>query len=118
MTPHEGEAARLGAPYGIALADPSSVDARRAFAGALAACYESIVVLKGPVTIVAAPDRDHEAHVVDSGTAALAKAGTGDVLAGLIGGLLAQGVDPSTPPSWAPRFTRMRDASRRGHTVS
>lgn len=94
LTPHEGEAARLGASYGIVLAEPSSVDARRAFAGALAECYESIVVLKGPVTIVAAPDQDHEAHVVDSGTAALAKAGTGDVLAGLIGGLLAQGVEP------------------------
>ena len=50
------------------------------------------MALKGPVTFIAAPDGT--AEVMDRGTSALAKAGTGDVLAGMIGALLAQGLDP------------------------
>ena len=49
------------------------------------------LVAKGPLTIVAAPDR---LTFSDLGTPALAKAGTGDVLAGIIGSLAAQGVEP------------------------
>lgn len=95
LTPHEGEASRLGRPYGVVLGDgvhPATLEQRKAFARSLAFCYESIVVLKGVVTVVASPYRG-ERVVVSSGTPALAKAGTGDVLAGLIGGLIAQGVD-------------------------
>jgi hypothetical protein len=50
------------------------------------------VVLKGACTIVAAPDG--RARISPVANAMLAHAGTGDVLAGLIGGLLAQGLDP------------------------
>lgn len=50
------------------------------------------MALKGPVTYVAASSGVVEA--MDRGTAALAKAGTGDVLAGIIGALLAQGLAP------------------------
>ena len=50
------------------------------------------MALKGPVTFIACPDGT--AEVMDRGTSALAKAGTGDVLAGMIGALLAQGLDP------------------------
>ena len=98
LTPHEGEAKRLGEPYSISLnrlSGRSGIDARKAFARSLALCYESIIVLKGADTVIASPDPDHHpTEVVTCGTAALAKAGTGDVLAGLIGGLMAQDMDP------------------------
>lgn len=63
-----------------------------ALARALAEAYGAVVALKGPVTFIASPDGT--AEVMDRGTSALAKAGTGDVLAGMIGALLAQGLDP------------------------
>lgn len=93
LTPHEGEAKRLGDPFGIVLREDRGGDrfeARKAFAHALSLCYESTIVLKGPDTVIASVDGGVE--VVTEGTPALAKAGTGDVLAGLIGGLLAQGL--------------------------
>ena len=84
ITPHGGEAARLAKFFGIDMTDPAEA------ARALARNYHCIVVLKGPDTYVADGDR---AFAVRLGTAALAKAGTGDVLAGVIGALLAQGAD-------------------------
>lgn len=97
LTPHIGEAKRLAEPFGIILDETDSApEASRAalqkFAHALALCYESIVVLKGADTYIASPDLS-EVFVMDEGTPALAKAGTGDVLAGLIGGFMAQGMD-------------------------
>jgi NAD(P)H-hydrate epimerase len=84
LTPHAGEYARLaGAPVG---AD------RVAAARALADRTESIVLLKGPGTVIAAPGGDAIVNRTDS--AALATAGTGDVLTGIIAGLLAAGADP------------------------
>jgi NAD(P)H-hydrate epimerase len=50
-----------------------------------------VVVLKGAFTIIAAPDGN--ATVIPVASPALARAGTGDVLAGLIVGLIAQGLD-------------------------
>ena len=78
LTPHAGEFARLGL-------DPTGgpfVAARRA-----AQALGAVVVLKGPGTVVAAPAGP--AHVDPFGTAALATAGSGDVLTGLLGGMLA-----------------------------
>lgn len=66
--------------------------AQVALAEALAEAYHATVVLKGPVTYIASSGEMTEA--MDRGTAALAKAGTGDVLAGIIGALLAQGLAP------------------------
>ncbi|MFM2152513.1 MAG: hypothetical protein RL199_948, partial [Pseudomonadota bacterium] len=54
--------------------------------------YHAIVVLKGAGTVVAQPSGD--LFVVDTGTPAMATAGSGDVLAGFIGALLAQGLAP------------------------
>jgi NAD(P)H-hydrate epimerase len=54
--------------------------------------WKQIVVLKGAETVIAAPDGT--VRVGPQGNPALATAGTGDVLAGVIGGLLAQGVQP------------------------
>jgi hydroxyethylthiazole kinase-like uncharacterized protein yjeF len=83
LTPHDGEFARLaGQPPG---------DDRIAAARALAAGTEAVVLLKGPTTVVAQPGG--RVYVSTSGDARLATAGTGDVLSGIIGALLAQGVD-------------------------
>lgn len=87
LTPHGGEAARLarGAKLEGALGGPE-------LACALARAYRALIVLKGPITFIA--DAEGIVETMDRGTAALAKAGTGDVLAGIIGALLAQGLAP------------------------
>ena len=87
LTPHPGEMARL---TGVSSAE---VQAQRLdLARSKAAAWYSIVVLKGAHTVVAAPDG--KAAVLPIKTSALATAGTGDILAGIICGLLAQGVPP------------------------
>lgn len=84
LTPHDGEFARLaGSPPG---AD------RVASARALAERTAAVVLLKGPTTVVAHPGG--EVRVVTAGDARLATAGTGDVLSGCIGALLARGLTP------------------------
>ena len=85
ITPHGGEAARLARPHGLSIDDSAQL------AAGLSRALHAIVVLKGPDTYVADADR---VEVMSEGTPALAKAGTGDVLAGMIGALLAQGVEP------------------------
>lgn len=83
LTPHPLEAARL---LGT---DSAAVQANRiAAATALAERTQCIVVLKGAGTVIAAPGR--LPHINPSGNAMLATAGTGDVLAGWLGGLWAQ----------------------------
>jgi NAD(P)H-hydrate epimerase len=83
LTPHDGEFARLaGDPPG-----PDRIAAARGLAGSVGA----IVLLKGPTTTVAHPDGRVRLNV--AADARLATAGTGDVLSGVIGSLLAQGVD-------------------------
>lgn len=84
LTPHAGEFERLaGSGPG-----PDRVAAARALAARLGA----VVLLKGPGTVTARPDGWAVINRTD--TAALATAGTGDVLTGIIAGLLAAGVDP------------------------
>ncbi len=86
LTPHAGELARL------MRADPATVTARRAeHARAAASAYGCCVLLKGSTTVIAG---EKDRLVVNpTGTGWLATAGTGDVLAGLAGALLAQGLD-------------------------
>ena len=85
VTPHSGEAAVIGRPLG--LSGLPQVD----YAEELAWAYGAVVVLKGPNTVIS--DGEHS-FAMTEGTAALAKAGTGDVLAGMIAALLAQGLEP------------------------
>lgn len=101
VTPHFGEAARLGEPFKMKPpkkpATQTKDDAR--FAQQLADAYGATVVLKGPDTYIAHAQlpptgKDDGVFQMEIGTAALAKAGTGDVLAGTIGALAAQGLDP------------------------
>jgi hydroxyethylthiazole kinase-like uncharacterized protein yjeF len=86
LTPHAGELARLLG------ADPAEVEARRLeHARAAAAELGATVLLKGSTTVIA-PAADGEVLVNSTGTSWLATAGTGDVLSGLAGSLLAQGL--------------------------
>jgi NAD(P)H-hydrate epimerase len=87
LTPHPGEMGRL---LGLSIADVQSD--RIVHARALAAATGAIVVLKGARTIVASPDG--QAYINPIACSALATAGSGDVLTGVTGALLARRVEP------------------------
>jgi ADP-dependent NAD(P)H-hydrate dehydratase / NAD(P)H-hydrate epimerase len=87
LTPHDGEFARLFGPHLSAETSACRLSSTRA-AAALSGCT---VVRKGAVTVIAQPDG--RAVLNDHASPWLATAGTGDVLSGLVGGLLAQGMD-------------------------
>jgi NAD(P)H-hydrate epimerase len=78
-----------------------------------------VVVLKGAFTVIAAPDG--QACIIPVATAALARAGTGDVLAGLIVGLRAQGVAPyeaAVTGSWIHAQAGLYAAARLGNEAT
>jgi NAD(P)H-hydrate epimerase len=79
LTPHAGELKRLCEAAGV-------TDARQ-----LAEKLDAIVVAKGPETRIVSSTREHRST---AGTPALAKAGTGDVLSGIIGSFMAQNIAP------------------------
>ncbi|CAI8915052.1 NAD(P)H-hydrate dehydratase [Pseudomonas chlororaphis] len=85
ITPHPGEAARL---LGISTAQVQAD--RPAAAQALSKKYTAVAILKGAGSLVASPDG--RLARCDRGHPAMATAGLGDVLAGLVGALLAQGM--------------------------
>jgi len=87
VTPHDREHTRLRAGLGLAEARPTTDAERAASAIETAAALGATVVLKGAVTIVASPSG--WATTVSAGTPWLATAGTGDVLAGAIGAVVA-----------------------------
>ena len=96
LTPHPGEFARLRAGSGRAEADDGDIStndaARVAAVRDAAVAWRSVVVLKGARTVIA--DVDGTVAIAPFENPALASGGTGDVLAGTIGALLAQGLAP------------------------
>ena len=87
LTPHAGELARL------LETDSDWVAAHRMEAAARCAeRHNAVVLLKGPDTIVRAPDG--RTVIADHGPGSLATAGTGDVLTGVVGAFLAKGLEP------------------------
>ena len=91
ITPHAGELGRLLS------ADRGDIEARRLhYVRAAAAELGVTVLLKGSTTVIASPDDTQPVLVNSTGTSWLATAGSGDVLSGLAGSLLAQGVPTAT----------------------
>ncbi len=87
LTPHIGEMSAL-----TGLSREEILQNKNEIALKYAKEWGCVVVLKGAFTVIAAPDG--KMTVIPVASPALARAGTGDVLAGLIVGLLAQGLDP------------------------
>ncbi len=104
VTPHEGEYARLA---GEAVGTDRLAGARR-----LAERSGAVVLLKGPATVVAEPGR--RAAINPTGGPWLASAGTGDVLSGVVGGVLAGGVDAFRAAA-AAAWLHGRAADHAGH---
>ncbi len=87
LTPHDGEYARISGA--------APVEDRLAAARHLAGATGAVVLLKGPLTAVAAPgDVVPDVLLADAGGPALATAGSGDVLSGVIGAFCARGLPP------------------------
>ena len=83
ITPHAGEFARLGGDVTIAPAQAAAEFTEK---------YGCVTVLKGPDTVIAFPDEEG-VYISRAGNPGMATGGSGDVLAGVIGGLLGQ-IDP------------------------
>jgi NAD(P)H-hydrate epimerase len=87
LTPHPGEFQRLSGQT-----VPSDIHERIALARSFAAEHQVVLVLKGSPSLVVAPDGT--CYLNPTGNSGMATGGSGDVLTGLIGSFLAQGMDP------------------------
>jgi NAD(P)H-hydrate epimerase len=114
LTPHPGEMSVLtGLPKEQIQAD------RLGLAGRCSQEWGHVVVLKGAFTIIAAPDG--AAAIIPVATPALARAGTGDVLAGLIAGLRAQGVqafEAAVAGAWIHAYAGLQAVEEVGNPAS
>lgn len=105
VTPHFGEAARLCSAFGLSFPKDCTERTNKLnaqIAARIADHYGATVVLKGPDAYIAGKG-DSKVWRMSHGSAALAKAGTGDVLAGIVGGLVAQGlslIDAASLGTW------------------
>lgn len=94
LTPHPGEMAHLTGLPKEAIAQEAL-----AVAGEAAVRWNACVVLKGASTVIATPQR--RAWRFDGGSPGLATSGSGDVLAGVMGGFAARGLPPEQAAAWA-----------------
>ncbi|MYW05229.1 NAD(P)H-hydrate dehydratase, partial [Streptomyces sp. SID3343] len=92
LTPHAGEAVRLFAAADVTVSRERIEAERLDHARRLAEAYGCVVLLKGSTSVIAAPDG--RVRINPTGTPWLATAGSGDVLSGLAGSLLAAGLAP------------------------
>jgi ADP-dependent NAD(P)H-hydrate dehydratase / NAD(P)H-hydrate epimerase len=113
LTPHAGEFERLAQRVDEPMNHRDPALDPIVSAEDMAERTGAVVVLKGPTTVVADPNGS--TWVSTTGDARLATAGTGDVLAGLIGAALAQGLAPG--PAAALAVHLHGQAARRGHRV-
>ena len=114
LTPHPGEMSVL-----TSLSKDEIQQDRQAIAGKFAKEWGHVVVLKGAFTVIASPEG--RIVVIPIASSALARAGTGDVLAGLIVGLRAQGVDAfdaAVAGAWIHAQAGLYAASKLGTTAS
>jgi hydroxyethylthiazole kinase-like uncharacterized protein yjeF len=114
LTPHPGEMSVLtGLPKEAIQAD------RLGLAQRCSREWGHIVVLKGAFTVIAAPEG--ETAIIPVATPALARAGTGDVLAGLIAGLRAQGVEAfeaAVAGAWIHAYAGLQAIEQLGNPAS
>ncbi len=114
LTPHPGEMSIL---CGL---NTDEIQAnRREIAQHYSQEWQQIVILKGAFTVIAAPDG--QTAVIPIASPSLARAGTGDVLAGLITGLLAQGAPPyqaAVASAWIHAQAGWRAAEQLGNSAS
>jgi NAD(P)H-hydrate epimerase len=114
LTPHPGEMSVLtGLPVGQIQAD------RRQTAARFSREWGHVVILKGAFSVIAAPDG--RMAVIPVATPALARAGTGDVLAGLVVGLRAQGVaayEAAVAGAWIHAYAGLRAITAVGNPAS
>jgi len=114
LTPHPGEMAVL---TGLTI-DEVQKD-REGVVKKFAAKWGHVVVLKGAVTLIASPDG--RTAFIPIATPALASAGTGDVLSGMITGLIAQGMkafDAAVAGAWLHARAGVAAAKKQGQTIS
>jgi ADP-dependent NAD(P)H-hydrate dehydratase / NAD(P)H-hydrate epimerase len=114
LTPHPGEMSVL-----TGLSKDEIQTNRLEVARQYSQQWGHVVILKGAFTTIASPDG--QAAVIPVATPALARAGTGDVLAGLVVGLRAQGVEPfsaAVAGAWIHAQAGWRAAERLGNSAS
>ena len=114
LTPHPGEMAALA---GLTIDEVQKN--REGLAKQFATRWGHVIVLKGALTIIASPDG--ETAFIPIATPALASAGTGDVLSGMITGLIAQGVnafDAAVAGAWLHAYAGINAAINQGQTIS
>lgn len=114
LTPHPGEMAIL---TGLSVAEIQKD--RMNIAKKYASAWGQVVVLKGALTVIAAPDG--RTMTIPVAHPSLAKAGTGDVLAGMITGLIAQHLDPfdsAIAGAWIHAQAGIEATTRVGHSAA
>jgi hydroxyethylthiazole kinase-like uncharacterized protein yjeF len=114
LTPHPGEMAIL-----TGLSIENIQEDRLEIASRFSREWGHVVILKGAFSVVASPDG--QAAVIPVASPALARAGTGDVLAGIIVGLLAQGITAfpaAVAGAWIHAYAGLNAAQSIGNTAS